>query len=103
MSTAPVVSEQTIGDLRTSGQRLHILCRGCGGEREYRLDRRPFDRVSDTAALSAVRARLACTQCGERQKIWLAAEYADADAAARREWGWTQEEIEAAAKTMGVN
>jgi len=98
MTAAPPACEQTIGALRAAGQRLHILCRGCGWEREYRLDRGAFARVPDAAALGAVRARLSCTQCGERQKVWVAAEYADADAAARREWGWTEEEIAAGSK-----
>lgn len=92
MSDEPV----TIGDLRAHGKRLHVLCRGCGWEREPHLDEGSFASVPDSTTLAEVRTKLKCKMCGERQKIWVAAEYADADAQSRREWGWTWPEIEAA-------
>lgn len=102
--SGPETGPVTIGMMRAAGERLHIYCRGCGHEREPRLDRPPFDRWRDSLTVVEIRERklIRCNSCGEKDRIWVQGQNNGASADNRRAWGWTEEEIEAAGPTMGV-
>lgn len=98
--TGPV----TVGMLRAEGKRIHITCGECGRDREPRMDQPPFDAWRDDLTVPEIGQRklLSCSGCGEKQRIWVQTENAGASPSARLRWGWTEEEVRAAGKTMGV-
>ena len=94
----------TIGMMRAEGKRLHIICGSCWRDREPRMDTPPFDVWRDNLTVPEISKRklISCGVCGERQRIWVQTESASATPEVRLKWGWTEDEVKAAGKTMGM-
>jgi hypothetical protein len=65
----------TLGDLRRERMWLHLLCNGCGREREVEPSSPPFGSLPDSTVLHLLDKSIVCQGCGVKGNIWSVPEF----------------------------